>query len=282
MAKVIVLLGDLKVTVAVPMAQEADVDWFVHEPPKAHASEPKETYDAAAEMFTFPVTVTVPDVLRSAPPPRVMFPLTVSVKVALVSEPLFRFNVDAMRPEVWLMVPAMVSVANVVAARSFTFFVAPAKVTTEVPGLKADPTPEVSQLPETVHDPLVSVIVPEVPPVIVTLTTDTVEVFAVSAPPLPTVRLPPVRARLDVARVEAAIVNVPPQFKAFVPIVKIGLPEAGWNVTLFVNSCVSAPNVIVWEVVELNVIGAAKDHEADVDAFVHEPPTVHVPAPDVT
>ncbi len=244
----------MKVTVAVPAAHDAEVEPFVHAPPIVQLSDPKDMKEDALEMFTSPVIVTVPDVLRSAPPAIVSVPLTVR---------------------------ALVPLAKLWPARNDTVFEEPDRVIVEVPWVNVEPAPEVSQFPDTDHAPLVRVIVPDVPPVIVTLRTDTVEVFAVSTPPLPTVRLPPVRARFDVASVEAPTVSVPPQFRGFVLIVKTGLPDAGWNVTLFVNSCVSAPNVIVWELVELKVIAAAKDHEPEVEAFVHEPPTVHVPAPDV-
>ena len=43
------------------------------------------------------------------------------------------------------------------------------------------------------------------------------------------------------------------------------------------------PNVIVREEDELNVMGAAKLHEADVEELVHDPETVQEPPPvDVT
>ncbi len=243
----------MKVTVAVPAAHDAEVEPFVHAPPIVQLSDPKDMKEDALEMFTSPVIVTVPDVLRSAPPAIVSVPLTVRALVPFVSEPALRFKVEAVTCEDWEIVPVTVSVAKLWPARNDTVFEEPDRVIVEVPWVNVEPAPEVSQFPDTDHAPLVRVIVPDVPPVIVTLRTDTVEVFAVSTPPLPTVRLPPVR----------------------------GLPDAGWNVTLFVNSCVSAPNVIVWELVELKVIAAAKDHEPEVEAFVHEPPTVHVPAPDV-
>ncbi len=52
----------------------------------------------------------------------------------------------------------------------------------------------------------------------------------------------------------------------------------GMKDTLFVNSYVPpVPNVIVGEEVEVKVIAAAKDQEADVEAFVQAPLTVQVP-----
>src|SRR6266487_4646157 len=72
----------------------------------------------------------------------------------------------------------------------FTVFVAPDSVTVLVPLANVEPAPLVSQLPETVHDPDVRVIVPLAPPVIVTLATVTVAALPFTTPPLLTVRLP--------------------------------------------------------------------------------------------
>jgi len=58
-----------------------------------------------------------------------------------------------------------------------------------VPFVNVDPEPEVSQFPETVHEPEVSVIVPLVPPVIVTFVTVTVAWLPLTTPPVSTVRL---------------------------------------------------------------------------------------------
>src|SRR5206468_3299255 len=52
------------------------------------------------------------------------------------------------------------------------------------------------------------------------------------------------------------------------------------NVTFPPNSWVGLPKVIVREADELKVIGATKPHEADVEAFVHDPDAVQEP-PDV-
>ena len=157
---------------------------------------------------------------------------------------------------------------------------APDMVTVLVPLVKVEPAPDVSQLPVTVHVPAVRVIVPDVPPVIETLATLTADAFAVRVPPLPTAKEPPIRPRFDVARVAAAMVSVPPHFRAFVAIVNVGLPEGGWNVTFAPNSWERLPKVIVRDVVELNVRLAEKDQETEVDAFDHAPETVQVPAPE--
>lgn len=77
-----------------------------------------------------------------------------------------------------------------------TVFEDPERVTVDVPVVSVEPAPDVSHAPETVHEPLVRVIVPDVPPVIVTLTTLTAEAFAVRIPDVPMVTEPPVRPRL--------------------------------------------------------------------------------------
>lgn len=78
-AKVIDCAEDeVKVTVAVPMDQLADVELLVQDPLTVHVSDPKEMNEAAAEMVTFPVTATAPDVDVSAPPDIVTPEFTVS------------------------------------------------------------------------------------------------------------------------------------------------------------------------------------------------------------
>ena len=78
---------------------------------------------------------------------------------------------------------------------------APVNVTVDVPVDSVDPAPEVSQLPPTVQEPVVRVIVPEVPPVNETFETTAAEAFAVRTPPFPTVTAPPLRPRSLVRRV---------------------------------------------------------------------------------
>src|SRR5206468_1670996 len=101
----------------------------------------------------------------------------------------------------------------------------PLIVTVLVPFVKTEPAPLVSQFPEFVTEAVVSVIVPLVPPIIVTLETVIADAFAVRTPPLPTFNAPPVNPRLAVARfvVEdpSEIISVPAQFRALVDIVKI-------------------------------------------------------------
>src|SRR6266581_1391991 len=102
---------------------------------------------------------------------------------------------------------------------------APIRVTVDVPFENTEPAPLVFQLPETAHEPVVSVNVPLVPPIIVNPDIDTAEAFAARTPALPTAMAPPVRPRLPVASVVAPpppwTVRTPDQAKAFVAIVNM-------------------------------------------------------------
>src|SRR5207247_6547283 len=106
--------------------------------------------------------------------------------------------------------------------RILTVVPAPVIVTVLAPPVNVEPAPDVSQLPVTVHAPVVSVSVPDAPPVIVTFDTPTADAFAVRMPPLPMVIAPPVKARLLVARVVAPAPpwtdKVPDQMRRFVDI----------------------------------------------------------------
>jgi hypothetical protein len=71
-AKVIVPpVALVKVTVPVPALHEALVEALVHVPATDHDSDPKAMYEAAADMFTLPEVVTLPEVEVRAPPLRV-------------------------------------------------------------------------------------------------------------------------------------------------------------------------------------------------------------------
>src|SRR5207247_10955650 len=65
----VIVWGDdeLKVTVAVPTDQLADVELFAHEPVTVQDSEPKEKKEAGAEIGTLPVMLTAAAVEMSAP-----------------------------------------------------------------------------------------------------------------------------------------------------------------------------------------------------------------------
>jgi len=110
------------------------------------------------------------------------------------------------------------------------------KVTVEVPADHVDPAPEVSQLPLTVQEPVVAVIVPDTPPVMDTFATLTAEAFEVRIPAFPTAKAPPVRLRPLVASVVVPLpawtVRVPDHTRAFAPIVNETVDAPLLKVTL--------------------------------------------------
>ena len=179
-------------------------------------------------------------------------------------------------------VPLIVSAPKPLEAfRILTVFAAPLIVTVLEAAVKTEPAPDVSQFPATVHEPE-AVIVPEVPPVIVTLVTLTADVPAVKMAPLFTLRLPPglVKARFAVARVALLLrVNVPPQRRPFVAIVNVAA-AVGLNCTLLNSETPKLAKVIVRDEPELKTtVPVPADHDPLVEEFVHEPPKVHVVAP---
>src|SRR6267143_1052440 len=159
-----------------------------------------------------------------------------------------------------------------------------------VPFVKIEPAPFVFQFPESVRDAVVSVIVPLVPPVIVTPVTAIVEAFAVRMPPLPTVRAPPVNPRSAVAsavvEVPSDTVRVPPQLSPLVCIVNVWADAADDVNVMLLNSLTGrlAPaNVIVAPVALLNVTVLPPEAQVpDVDALVHVPLTVQFEFPRLT
>src|SRR3989449_6450026 len=145
----------------------------------------------------------------------------------------------------------------------------------EVPAVNVEPAPDVSQFPLTVHAPVVRVAVPEVPPVMVTFETVTVDAFAVRMPEFPMAMAPPERARLLVARVVVPAppwtVRVPDQRRALAAMVKETFDAPELNVTLPLNSGGRFPEGVVCEDDGLNVVDAAELHAAGVDEGVDAP-----------
>lgn len=136
-ANVIVWLDPLpNVTVPVPAAQEVEVDASVQEPFMVHASEPNWMNEAAVETFTFPVTVTAPDVLTRAPPLRVRFPFTVSGFVPFVRDPALTARLVAVSCDTWVRVPDTDREAKDCVPASRTVFDAPVKVTVDAVDVK--------------------------------------------------------------------------------------------------------------------------------------------------
>src|SRR3989454_8412765 len=150
-------------------------------------------------------------------------------------------------------VPLIVSAPKPLEAfRIRTVFAAPFIVTVLEAAVKTEPAPDVSQFPATVHEPE-AVIVPEVPPVIVTLVTLTADVPAVKVAPLFTVRFPPgpVKARFTVERVALLLrVNVPPQRSPFVAMVNVAA-AGGLRCTLLNSETPKLAKVIVRDEPEL-------------------------------
>ena len=143
-----------------------------------------------------------------------------------------------MRFVLMVAVPAeMVRSSNVLSAASIVMLAVASKVTMPVPCVYVDPTPDVSQLPETVHAPVVTVMIPDAPPVIVTLASVAVVAFAVRMPPLPTFSAPVLRPRPAVASsvvdTPSLMLRVPAQRRARVDIVNVcAVPPVEEKVTL--------------------------------------------------
>jgi hypothetical protein len=220
---------ELKTTVPVPADHDALVDAFVHDPPKVHVAAPRAKNPVAA-MLTLPLIAFAP-----APPPEMppaMFApraATVNAKVLLArTAPTFTVRVpDTSTRPVCVTVPGaeIVKLLKSFAAFKIVMLLTPLIVTVLVPFVNTDPAPLVFQFPESVHEPVVSVIVPLAPPVIVTVVTVTVEAFAVRIPPLPTFNAPPVKPKFAVANAVVELpsetISVPAQFRALVDIVKV-------------------------------------------------------------
>src|SRR5256712_8498936 len=165
-----------------------------------------------------PIRLPPPEIARLAPPV-MLFPDVVSLPVT-DSVPRTSSAVFC------VIVPEMTRLLNpLVASRVATLADVPDIVTVLVPRANVEPAPDVSHCPLTVQDPLVTVSVPEAPPVMVRSTTATLDAFAVRTPELPTARDPPVRERFDVARVvvdpaESWMLSGPIQRRPFAAIEK--------------------------------------------------------------
>src|SRR5947199_6158344 len=156
--------------------------------------------------------------------------------------------------EAAVTVPLIVSAPKLLEAfRIRTVFAAPLIVTVLDAAVNTEPAPDVSQFPATVQEPE-AVIVPEVPPVIVTLVTLTADVPAVKTAPLFTVRFPPgpVKARFAVDRVALLwSVNVPPHRSPVVATVNVAAPY-GLNCPLGTRETPRLGKVMVRDEPELN------------------------------
>ena len=142
-------VAEVKTTSPVPLLQPAEsVELLVHVPLINHSSLPKAIAELADEMFTFPLTVPVPDVLVMSPPESVISPLTVRACALFANVPPDMVSTVAVS---WLLKvrvpPDTMTVAKVEPEEMFRVPV-PEKVTDELVAVKfADVTDEVSQFP---------------------------------------------------------------------------------------------------------------------------------------
>jgi hypothetical protein len=279
--------------VPVPASQTvASVEAFVHVPETVQVSEPKSMAEAADEIFTLPVMTTAPDVLVKSPPDKVRA-AELTVNVPFASVPPLMVSVESTTILVAkVAVPALiVRLPKALSVPRRVIVAVASKVTVLVPWVKIDPAPEVSQFPETVHGPLVSVRVPEVPPVIVTLDTITVDAFAVSVPPLP-IFSPGVSADAPSARSEVAkavvddasvIDRVESHRNPRVAMVNVcAVPALLVNVTLLNSASdkFDPAKVIVPPAAESNItVPVPASHDAEVVLLVQVPPKFQVPLP---
>ena len=208
--KVIVCAAEeVKSTSPVPLSQTVvSVEAFVQRPVIVQVSEPKVMPEDALLMLTPPVMLPVPEVEVMSPPDMVKpsvadwLLLTVRANVLLARVPPEMVRVlstTTALPNV-IVPPDTVTVVKVLSVDNKVTVAVVSKVYVEVvPSLKTELAPDVFQLPETVQPPVVTVIVPLVPPVMVTVDSTTVEALAVSVPALPTLRSG-VSAELPIAR----------------------------------------------------------------------------------
>ena len=283
-------VAEVKFTVVVPALQTApSVEAFVHVPETFHVSLPNEMAEAADEMFTLPFTVIVPDVLVRSPPLNVRA-AAVIVNVDLASVPPETVNVF-----VTTMLVAKVAVpvdmlrsSNVLSVASIVMVAVASNVTMPVPCVYVEPVPLVFQFPETVHAPVVTVMVPFIPPVIVTLVTVTVDAFAVNVPPFPTTRAAMLSPKSAVANAvvddASDTVKVPPHRRARVAIVNVCAVPAEDVKVMLLNSAsarLAPAKDIVPAVASSNVtVPVPASHTVpSVVALVHVPEMVHVSLP---
>jgi hypothetical protein len=253
-----VLLAPLMVTVSVALVNV----------PALESQLPSTVRDAEPDIVNVPPVATVrfPNVpvpvvpmfrsfvLRSKlVPERVNVPLTLTALSRLFDEPL---TVRFVKPAVPLILIVLLG---------------PEMVTVLVPFVNVEPAPLVSQFPDTAQDPDVRVMVPLVPPVIVTSPTVTVAWLPLTTPPLFTVR------------VLVPKENVPefPAVSVRVPVTEIA-PEAVMVPVVMLN-VVPEPTVTEPTVMDdvVPAIPPVPTRETDAHPVTLLPEVVSVPDPDV-
>jgi len=191
----------VSVTNAVP-ALNVEEDPDVSHEPEADIDPVVREIEFAAESFivTPPTTMAAVVPIRLPPPETVRFAPPVMSDPEVVNEPRISRAPLTSVAVPWVIVPRIVRLLNPLLAFSVrTAVAAPDKMTVLDPLMNAEPAPEVSQLPLTVQVPLVSRIVPDVPPFIVASASETADALAVSRPESPTVIEPPVNGKSAVA-----------------------------------------------------------------------------------
>jgi len=155
-----------------------------------------------------------------------------------------------------------------------------------------EPAPDVFQFPEMVHEPVVTVRVPDVPPVMVTVLATTVEAFAVSVPPFPTLKSD-VSAEFPTARsvVANAVVEEPSATDKVVshriPLVAMvnvcGVPALDVKVTLLNSASlrlIPTKVIVPPAAPSKRTVPVPASHTApSVEAFVQVPLTVQFSLP---
>jgi hypothetical protein len=268
-----VLVVPLNVIVDVPLANVVPVPLVAQLPETVHEPVVRVIVPDVALVIVTSDTVTVEAFAVNVPPVEIVkVPPPDSARLAVVRVPEIVVAVDTSIAVLMVIVPEIVRDANPLeASRVATVLVVPLIVTVDVPFVNTDPAPDVSQFPETVHDPDVSVIVPEVPPVIVTFPMVTVAWLPLMTPPLFTVsalepnenvpELPAVSVRVPVTETAPDAVIVPVVMLNVVPlpmvIAPIVMPDAVPVMPPVPESVTAAPPVML------------------------SPPVVRVPEPEV-
>ena len=251
----------------------------------------------ADEMLRSSGTVTLPEVVVRSPPESTRSAVALSMvtlKVEMASEPpeIVMLPALCMSDAKLAVAPEKTKEPNVLSVESIVMVSVPeVNVIAAVPSVNVEPAPEVSQLPAMSQAAVVRVMVPLVPPVMVTFTNRPAEAFAVRMPPLPTVRLgvspvvPICKSAVasSVVELESEMVIVESQRNDRVAIVKAtALPEAELNVSESNSASdrLVPANVMVCdeELSKVVVLVPASQFEVVV-LFVHEPPKLHVELP---
>ena len=192
----------LNVTIPVPCVYIEPAPDVFHEPLTVHAPVVTVIVPDVPPVIVTVVAVTVEAFAVRTPPLLMTIGPVVKAKSAVANVPVTESVLVTTTALAIVDVPAeMVKSSNVLSVESNVMVAVALNVTIPVPCVYIEPAPDVFHEPLTVHAPVVTVIVPDVPPVIVTVVAVTVEAFAVRTPPLLMTIGPVVKARSAVASV---------------------------------------------------------------------------------